>query len=125
VKRRLGRDHGSVSIVVAALIVVLVALALAAADVARVLTAAADAQTAADAAALAVAQELFLPSELEPVDVARDYAERNGAFLEGCECDRDTLEAVVTVRLPIGPLLMFADDRAVRASARAVVDLPT
>jgi hypothetical protein len=31
---------------------------------------------------------------------------------------------VVTVRVAVGPLLLFLDDRAVEATARAVVDLP-
>jgi hypothetical protein len=31
----------------------------------------------------------------------------------------------VRVRIPVGALLFFADDRVVEASARAVVDLPT
>lgn len=118
------RERGSVSVVVAAMVSAFVVLALAAADLARVLTAAATAQTAADAAALAAAQEQFLPGDLEPADVARDYAARNGAVLVDCECEREMLEAVVTVHAAIGPLLLFGDDRAVRASARAVVDLP-
>ncbi|HSJ52055.1 MAG TPA: Rv3654c family TadE-like protein [Actinomycetota bacterium] len=117
-------ERGSVSIVVAAMVMTVVVLGLAGADLARVLTAAAEAQTAADAAALAAAQELFLPGELEPIDVAREYADRNGATLVDCRCERETLEAVVTVLAPIGPLVLFGDDRAVRATARAVVDLP-
>lgn len=118
------RQEGSASIVVAAIIAALVVLALGAADLARVLTAAATAQTAADAAALAVAQELALPGALEPVDVAAEYAVRNGATVVACECERETFEAVVTVRAPVGPLLLFTDDRAVEATARGVVDLP-
>jgi secretion/DNA translocation related TadE-like protein len=118
------RQDGSASIVVAAIASALVVLALGAADVARVLVAAADAQTAADAAALAVAQELAMPGELDPADVANEYAARNGATVVDCECERETFEAVVTVRAPVGPLLLFADDRAVEATARGVVDLP-
>lgn len=117
-------QRGSVSIVMAAILAALVVLALGAADLARVLTVAASAQTAADAAALAAAQELAFPSELEPAEVAEEYAVRNGAAMTSCRCDRETFEAVVTVRSPVGPLLLFADDRAVVASARAVVDLP-
>jgi secretion/DNA translocation related TadE-like protein len=118
------REEGSASIVVAAIAAALVVLALGAADVARVLVAAASAQTAADAAALAAAQELALPGELEPADVAFEYAGRNGATVVACECERETFEAVVTVRMPVGPLLLFPDDRAVEASARGIVDLP-
>jgi secretion/DNA translocation related TadE-like protein len=118
------RQDGSASIVVVAIAAALVVLALGAADVARVLVAAANAQTAADAAALAVAQELAMPGDLEPADVASEYAIRNGATVVACECERETYEAVVTVRALVGPLLLFADDRAVEATARGVVDLP-
>jgi hypothetical protein len=103
----------------------MIVLALGGADLARVLVVAADAQTAADGAALAAVQELAIPSELEPAEVAREYAERNGALLVECDCERETFEAVVRVRVPVGALLFFADDRVVEATARAVVDLPT
>ena len=59
------------------------AVCLGVADVARVLVARAHARTAADAAALAVAQELALPSGMAPADVAADYAVRNDAILSG------------------------------------------
>jgi secretion/DNA translocation related TadE-like protein len=117
-------ERGSASVVVAAIVAALMVMALGAADLARVLTAAATAQTAADAAALAAAQELAIPGELEPADVAAEYAARNGSTVVACSCERGTFEAVVTVRAPVGPLLLFADDRAVEASARGVVDLP-
>jgi secretion/DNA translocation related TadE-like protein len=117
-------DRGSASIVVAAIIAALVVLALGTADVARVLAAAATAQTAADAAALAAAQELAIPGGLDPAAVAAEYADRNGAAVVDCECVVETFEAVVTVRAAVGPLSLFADDRAVEATARAVVDLP-
>ncbi|MGZ8606366.1 MAG: pilus assembly protein TadG-related protein [Actinomycetota bacterium] len=122
--RRLRSQAGSVSIVIAAILAAVVVLSLGATDLARVLTAAARAQTAADAAALAAAQELALPGDLNPVDVAREYADRNDAALLECACAVETFEAVVTVRAPVGPLLLFTDDRAVETSARAVVDLP-
>jgi Flp pilus assembly protein TadG len=119
------RDQaGSVSVLVAAILGALVVLGLGAADLARVLTAAASAQTAADVAALAVAQELAIPSELDPADVAIEYAGRNGAVVVACECAAGTFEAVVTVQAAVGPLALFADDRSVEATARAVVDLP-
>ncbi len=118
------REAGSVSVIVAAVLVALLVLALGAADVARVLRAAADAQTAADLASLAVAQELAIPSGLDPTELAREYAERNGAAVASCACAPGTFEAVVTVRASVGPLALFPDDRAVEATARAVVDLP-
>jgi Flp pilus assembly protein TadG len=113
-----------VSVLVAAIVAALLVMGLGAADLARVLTAVATAQTAADVAALAAAQELALPGELEPAEVAREYAERNGAVVVACECAVETFEAVVTVRAAVGPLLLFVDDRTVEATARAVVDLP-
>jgi hypothetical protein len=116
-----GSERGSASIVVAAIIAVLVVLA----DVTSVLTTAASAQTAADAAALAAVQELAMPGGLVPAEVAGEYAERNGASLVSCECPVGSFEAIVTVRAPVGTLLLFEDDRLVEAVARAVVDLPT
>jgi uncharacterized membrane protein len=109
---------------VAAILAAMVVLALGGADLARVLVVAADAQTAADGAALAAAQELAMPSELEPAEVAEEYAARNGAAVVECTCARETFEAVVRVRIAVGALLLFADDRVVEAVARAVVDLP-
>lgn len=119
-----GSDRGAVTLVVAAACVVAVVLAAATADLARVLVAAARAQTAADAAALAAARELAVPADAEPADAAAEYAARNGGLLVSCRCDRGTFEAVVAVRLPIGPLLLSEDDRWTVASARAEVVLP-
>lgn len=121
---RVGSERGSVSIVVAAILAALVVFSLGAADLARVVAVAASAQTAADVTALAAAQELAFPSDLEPEDVAREYATRNAVTLVSCSCSKDTFEAVVTVHAAVGPLLLFADDRLVEARARAVVDLP-
>ena len=117
-------ERGSVSILVVVIIAVVVVLALGTADVARVLATAASAQTAADASALAAVQELAMPGGLVPAEVASEYAERNGAFLVSCECPVESFEAVVTVRMPVGALLLFGDGRLVEAVARAVVDLP-
>lgn len=117
-------ERGSVSVLVAAIIAVVVVLALGTADVARVLATAASAQTAADVSALAAVQELAMPSGLSPAEVAGEYARRNGASLVSCECPVESFEAVVTVRMPVGTLLLFGEDRLVEAVARAVVDLP-
>jgi secretion/DNA translocation related TadE-like protein len=125
--RRLLRDEserGSVSVLVTAIIAVVVVLALGTADVTRVLAVATSAQTAADVSALAAVQELAMPSGRVPAEVAGEYAERNGASLVSCECPAESFEAVVTVRMPVGTLLLFGDDRLVEAMARAVVDLP-
>lgn len=123
-RARSGSERGAVTLVVAAAAALAVVLAAATADLSRVLVAAARAQTAADAAALAAVRELALPGDPEPAAVAAEYAARNGASLLSCRCDRGTFEAVVAVRLPVGPLLLFDDDRSVGASARAVVVLP-
>jgi len=118
-------ERGSVSIVVVALMAVALVLAMGAADLARVLTAAARAQTAADAAALAAAQELAVSSSgSAPGGLAAEYAGRNGAVLTACSCDAGGTEAVVTVTMQVGTLLLAPDDRVVTARARAVVDVP-
>ncbi|MEO8293585.1 MAG: pilus assembly protein TadG-related protein [Actinomycetota bacterium] len=119
-------ERGSVSIVVVALMAMALVLSMGMTDLARVLTRAARAQTAADAAALAAAQELATGSAsgVEPADMAAAYAERNGAVLTACSCAAGGTEAVVTVSLPVGPLAFAPDDRVVTARARAVVDIP-
>lgn len=118
------REDGSASVVVAAIIAMVVVLALGAADVGRVLAAAARAQTSADAAALAAAQELAIPSGRVPQDVAAEYATRNGAVLVECVCSTGASEASVEVQVDIGDLLLFDGDRVVVAKARAVVATP-
>jgi DNA topoisomerase-1 len=118
-------ERGSVSIIVVALMAVALVLAMGAADLARVLTGAARAQTAADSAALAAAQELAVGSSgSAPGDLAAEYAGRNGAVLTACSCDAGSTEAVVTVTVQVGALLLAPDDRVVTARARAVVDVP-
>ncbi len=117
-------QRGSASVVVAGVLASLLVLAMGAADVVRVLAARSAAQTAADAAALAAVQEQALPGGLEPAGLAAEYAARNGATLVACECEPGAFESTVSVRVPVGPLLLFPDDRAASAQARAVVDLP-
>ena len=117
-------DRGSITLLSAAVLAALVVLAMGASDVARVLHAASRAQTAADASALAAAQALAIDEEgPEPGTLAGEYAERNGAVLETCSCERGTFEATVSVRLLVGDLFLVAGDRTVRARARAQVDL--
>ena len=117
-------ERGSVSVVVAGVLAAAIVLALGAADVTKVLDTASRAQTAADAAALAAVQELAVPTETEPEDVARAFAAANGATLVSCACARDTRDARIEVRVPVGGLLLFGDDRVVIARAHAVVDVP-
>ena len=119
----MNREDGSVSVVAAAIAAAIVMLALCAADLAKALDVASKAQTAADAAALAAAQELAISGGREPSDLAAEYADRNGAELRSCTCDAGTYEATVVVRVPIGDLIVLGDGRAVEATARAVVDL--
>jgi secretion/DNA translocation related TadE-like protein len=118
-------QRGSVTIVAAGLLVLALALSLGVADVARVLVASARAQNAADAAALAAAQALALSGLRDPADAAAEYAARNGASVVTCSCHEDGFHATVEVRLPVGSLLLFSDDRSVTSSARAEVVLPS
>jgi secretion/DNA translocation related TadE-like protein len=106
--------------VTAAVLLFALVVCLVAVDLGRVLVTLARAQTAADAAALAAAQELALPSGAEPGDVAAAFATHNGAALTDCRCAEATLEAVVAVELSTGPMLLLPM-RSVQARARAVV----
>ncbi|MDP9342308.1 MAG: pilus assembly protein TadG-related protein [Actinomycetota bacterium] len=119
----LGRDRGSVTVVAAGMLVVLFVLVLGSADVAKTLAAIGRAQTAADAAALAAAQEQVAPTGPGPEALARQYAEWNGAALVGCRCPPDGTEAVVTVHVQVGRLLFLSGIDLVPMTARAVVDL--
>ena len=120
----MSREHGSVSVVTAAVVLLALVLSLGVADVARVLVARSRARTAADAAALAVAQDLVVPSGVTLSDIAADYATLNGAQLSACVCEPGTLEATVTVSIQVDGFLLVAGERTVQARARAVVDLP-
>jgi secretion/DNA translocation related TadE-like protein len=115
------RERGSVSIVAAVSIAVLASLTMGCADLARALVAVGRADSAADAAALAAAQELALPTGVTPASVAADYAQRNGATLVECSCEPGASEAVVAVQVEVGPMLIVPGDRTVTARARAVV----
>ena len=118
-------ERGSVSVVVAAVIVVVGVIAFGAADLTRVLETKAEAQSAADAAALAAAQELALSSgDRSPEELAAEYAARNGAQLVSCACDPDSSEAVVDVRMTVDGLVVVRGPRTLTARARAVVDHP-
>ena len=122
VRLRLKREEGSITIVAAAVLFLAVVLALVATDVLNVLKAKARAQTAADAAALAAAQELALPSGLAPKEAAAEYARRNGARLVSCACVPGSRDASVEVEAH-ARLIFLPGERLVRGSARAVVEL--
>jgi secretion/DNA translocation related TadE-like protein len=116
-------ERGSISVVAAGVMALTVVLTLGAADVGRVLVAQARARTAADASALAAAQELALPTGRSPEEVAAEYATRDGGELLSCACDAGSSDAIVEVRVSAGPLFLAADDRWVTARSRAVVDV--
>jgi Flp pilus assembly protein TadG len=117
-------ERDSVSIVVAAIVVLALVFSLGVTDVARVLVARSHARTAADAAALAAAQELALPSGADPADIAAAYADRNDAILNDCVCAAGTTDATVTVSIVVDGFLLVTGPKTVTARARAVVDLP-
>jgi secretion/DNA translocation related TadE-like protein len=121
---RLANDDGTVTVVAAAVLAVSLVCSMGVADIARALHARADARTAADAAALAAAQELAMPSGRDPAALALAYAERNGATLVACACAGGTADAVVTVRRSLDGLWFVPGPIDVSAEARAVVDFP-
>ena len=116
-------ERGSVSVVVAASAAVGLVLTMGVADVGRSLTARSRARTAADAAALAAAQELALPSGVSAGDIAAGYAAAHEAELLSCVCEAGTFEVRVEVRTDVGALFLVPGERFVVARARAVVDL--
>ena len=117
-------ERGSISIVVAAAVGMALVVTMGAADVGRALIARSRAEAVADLAALAAAQELALPSGIDPSTVAAEYADRNGGRLVSCSCAMGTSEAVVEVSVPARGFLLPLEDRDVIGVARAVVDLP-
>jgi secretion/DNA translocation related TadE-like protein len=118
------QERGSVSLVLAAAVLVVLILTLGVADLGKTLTARSRARSAADAAALAAAQELAFPSGLDPAALADEYARANGAELITCACAVGGSEAVVEVRVQVGDLLLVPGAPSVGGKARALVDLP-
>jgi secretion/DNA translocation related TadE-like protein len=119
--RRAGdRERGSVTIVMAAVLMVGCVLVLVSVDLLRVLQAKAEAQTAADAAALAAAQEIAMPTGRTPQQAAGDYAGRNGGTLVACACAPGTTQATVAVRI-VTSLVFLGGRRTVLQRARAVI----
>ena len=119
---RIRDQAGSVTVVAAGIMAVVVVATIGVADVGKALTARQHAEQAADAAALAAAQELAIPSGETPAGWAAWFAERNGAVLTACACPPGSTDALVTVSVPVGHLLLIPGDRTVQASARAIVD---
>ena len=96
-------------------------LTMGAADVGKALVARERAQAAADAAALAAAQELVMPTGRAPAELAAEYAARNGATLASCTCGAGSSDAVVETHVAFGPLLLIPGAHEAVAVARAVV----
>jgi secretion/DNA translocation related TadE-like protein len=118
------RERGSVTVAAAGVLVVLLVCTMGVADVGRILAMRARGQTAADAAALAAAQELAIPGGTDPSTAAAATAMDNGATLLDCACQADASEAVVTVRRSIAGLWLMPGAITLDVRARAVVDLP-
>jgi secretion/DNA translocation related TadE-like protein len=108
------------TLIAAGIMVLSCVLCLITVDLGRAVLARGRAQTAADAAALAAAQEIAIPRGAEPIDVARRFADLNGATLVSCRCDQGASEAVVSVALRVS-FVFLGPDRTVTALARAVV----
>ena len=121
---RLRDERGSVSVIIGGVVAIMIVLTLGAADLGTALIARERAHAAADAAALAAAQELAMPSGSLPQIQAADYAERNGATVVTCSCEPGSWEAVVQVSVSIRHLFLFPGTHAVESQSRAVVDLP-
>lgn len=119
--RQMRHEAGSITLLVAAVLVVLGVLVLGVADLSRVLVARERAQTAADAAALAAAAELALPSDETPEEAARDAASVNGADLVRCTCSPGSLAAGVDVSVDAGHLSLAPGVHIVHGVASAVV----
>ena len=90
---RRSSEAGSVTVLAASVLFLAGVLVLVAVDLLRVVQARARAQTAADAAALAAAQEIAVPAGRTPAEVAAEYAERNGGTLVSCDCAPNAREA--------------------------------
>jgi secretion/DNA translocation related TadE-like protein len=119
---RLRGQQGSVTIVTAGAIVITLVCTMGVADVGRVLIERSRAEMAADAAALAAAQDLALAAG-DPAADAAAFADRNGAQLVSCSCEPGSLDAVVTVTRSFDGLLLVPGRLDIQAAARAVVDL--
>jgi secretion/DNA translocation related TadE-like protein len=117
-------QRGSVSVVAAGLLVVLLVCTIGIADLSRAMRVRAQVRTAADAAALAAAQELAMPNGQDPAEVAAVIASQNGAVLQACICAVGSYEAVVNVERHLSGLWLAPGTFSLSAQSRAVVDLP-
>ena len=122
-QRRVAEEGGAVPLIAAGIMVLSCVLCLVTVDLGRAVLARGRAQTAADAAVLAAAQEIAIPRGTQPIDVARRFADLNGAMLVTCRCDAGATEAVVSVQLSVS-FVLLGPDRTVTANARAVIGPP-
>ena len=113
-------QRGSVTVVAAAVMAMVVVLSMGVADVGRALLAREEARTAADAAALAAVAELAFPQGGDPSAIARQYAVLNGARLSSCACGPGSMESTVSVTVRIPGFLLFPTGASVSVQARAV-----
>jgi secretion/DNA translocation related TadE-like protein len=116
-------ERGSASLLAMAALGFATILAAFSADLARASAARGVAQTAADAAALAAAQEMAIPTGADPSEMASAYALRNSASLVACRCEVGAREALATVEVRV-ELPFLGQTRTIRATARAVVEVP-
>ena len=114
------KERGSVSIVVAVALGMAAISAALIGDLGAVAAGAAETQAAADAAALAAAQELVLPSQETPGEVAARYAALHDARLVRCRCPPGGEDVVVIVERSV-PLPFLGGSRTIRRAARATV----
>lgn len=111
-------DHGSGTVLVLAVVAVALALATTLAGLGQVVAGRAQAQTAADLAALAAATRLRTSADVDAsCDLAHEVAVRNGATLTGCRHEGGgAMVVTVGVRTTFGTAT--AEARAGPSSAR-------
>ncbi|HUG89159.1 MAG TPA: M15 family metallopeptidase, partial [Actinomycetota bacterium] len=114
------KERGSVSIVVAVALGMAAISAALIGDLGAVAAGAAETQAAADAAALAAARELVLPSQETPEEVAARYAALHDARLVRCRCPPGGEDVVVIVERSV-PLPFLGGSRTIRRAARATI----
>ena len=124
--RHRSAQEGSATLAALGLGLVCVLLALLVADIGVYLAGRAQAQAAADAAALAAAPVTFraFGGGDDPAAAAASAAAGNGARLESCRCARDSgwrkRSVVVRVTVPVEMLLLGSD--VATATSRATFD---
>lgn len=119
-------DRGSVTVIAAALVAVMLVLTVVVAGSGVALAARFQASTAADAAALAAAPVTFRSygARGSPGSEARRFAAANGARLLRCDCpvDRSWRRRVVTTVVEVRANIPGLGERAIRAVGRAAFD---